>query len=219
MKDETVWLSQKQMAELFDKDRKTITENIQNVFKEGDLDENLVCRKFQHTAKDDKTYNVSFYNLDIIISVGYRVKSLRGTQFRIWATQKLKEYIIKGFVMDDERLIEGRVEKHILKNGKKELEGLGFRKQIFIKKSGMFLPPVLIIILKPIMLNYFMLPCKTNSTMLLPVQPRQKLFLFAQTVKKKIWDLQTGMVKLLLVSKRKLQKIIWKSWKIIIKKN
>jgi hypothetical protein len=109
--DETVWLSQKQMAELFDKDRKTITEHIQNVFKEGELAENSVCRKFQHTAKDGKKYNINFYNLDVIISVGYRVKSLRGTQFRIWATQKLREYIIKGFVMDDERLENGNVPK------------------------------------------------------------------------------------------------------------
>jgi hypothetical protein len=111
MKDETVWLSQKQMAELFDKDRKTITEHIQNVFKEEELAENSVCRKFQHTAEDGKIYDVNFYNLDVIISVGYRVKSLRGTQFRIWATQKLRDYIIKGFAMDDERLSEGRVRK------------------------------------------------------------------------------------------------------------
>lgn len=108
---DTVWLSQRQMAELFDKDRKTVTEHIQNVFKEGELEENSVCRKSQHTAADGKEYNVNFYNLDVIISVGYRVKSLRGTQFRIWATQKLKEYIVKGFVMDDERLSEGRVKK------------------------------------------------------------------------------------------------------------
>lgn len=101
---DTVWLSQAQMAELFQKDRKTITEHIGNVFKEGELIENLVCRKFQHTAADGKTYNVNFYNLDVIISVGYRVKSPRGTQFRIWATQKLREYIIKGFALDDERL-------------------------------------------------------------------------------------------------------------------
>lgn len=111
MQNESVWLSQKQMAELFDKDRKTITEHIQNVFKEGELAENSVRRKFQHTAKDGKTYNVNYYNLDVIISVGYRVKSQRGTQFRIWATQKLREYIIKGFAMDDERLAEGRVHK------------------------------------------------------------------------------------------------------------
>ena len=78
MQDETVWLSQKQMAELFDKDRKTITEHIQNIFKEGELEENSVCRKSQHTAEDGKIYGVNFYNLDVIISVGYRVKSLRG---------------------------------------------------------------------------------------------------------------------------------------------
>jgi len=93
LKEDTVWLSQKQMAELFDKDRKTITEHIQNVFKEQELAENLVCRKFQHTAQDGKNYSVNFYNLDVIISVGYRVSSLRGTQFRIWATQRLREYI------------------------------------------------------------------------------------------------------------------------------
>ncbi len=86
MKNETVWLSQAQMADLFQKDRKTITEHIGNVFKERELAEKSVCRKFQHTASDEKTYNVNFYNLDVIISVGYRVSSLRGTQFRIWAT-------------------------------------------------------------------------------------------------------------------------------------
>lgn len=111
MKDETVWLSQKQMAELFNKDRKTVTEHIQNVFKDGELAENSVCRKFQHTAEDKKQYIVNFYNLDVIISVGYRVNSLRGTQFRMWATRKLRDYIIKGFAMDDERLAEGRVAK------------------------------------------------------------------------------------------------------------
>ena len=111
MKDETVWLSQKQMAELFDKDVRTVNEHIKNVFLDGELAENSVIRKFRITASDGKMYDTNFYNLDVIISVGYRVNSLRGTQFRIWATQKLKEYIIKGFVMDDERLAEGRVKK------------------------------------------------------------------------------------------------------------
>lgn len=101
---DTVWLSQAQMADLFQKDRKTITEHITNVFAEGELDQISVCRKFQHTASDNKKYSVNFYNLDLIISVGYRVKSSRGTQFRIWATQQLKEYITKGFVIDSERL-------------------------------------------------------------------------------------------------------------------
>lgn len=108
MADETVWLTQEQMAELFDKGRSTITEHIQNIFSEGELDEKSVCRNFRRTASDGKEYQVKFYNLDVIISVGYRVKSVRGTQFRIWATQRLKEYIIKGFTIDDERLKEGK---------------------------------------------------------------------------------------------------------------
>ncbi|MBU1987419.1 virulence RhuM family protein [Patescibacteria group bacterium] len=111
IKDDTVWLSQKQMAELFDKDVRTINEHIKNVFFEGELAENSVIRKFRITASDGKMYITNFYNLDIIISVGYRVKSLHGTQFRIWATQKLRDYIIKSFAMDDERLAEGRVAK------------------------------------------------------------------------------------------------------------
>ena len=109
LENETVWLSQKQMAELFGKDRKTITEHIQNVFKDGELEKKSVCWESKHTANDGKSYKVRYYNLDVIISVGYRVKSLQGTQFRIWATNKLKEYIIKGFVMDDDRLADGRV--------------------------------------------------------------------------------------------------------------
>jgi hypothetical protein len=97
------------MAGLFDKDRKTITEHIGNIFKEGELEENSVCWKFQHTAEYGKVYDGTFYNLDVIISVGYRVHSLSGTQFRIWAAQRLKEYIMKGFIMDDERLSDGKV--------------------------------------------------------------------------------------------------------------
>jgi len=104
MENETVWLSQNQMAKLFDKDRKTITEHIQNVFKEGELKENSVCWKSQHTAEDDKIYSVNFYNLDVIISVGYRVKSQRGTRFRQWATARLREYLVQGFTMNDEFL-------------------------------------------------------------------------------------------------------------------
>jgi len=104
IEDETVWLTQDQMSELFDKGRSTIAEHIQNAFKEGELDEKSVCREFRRTGSDSKVYDVKHYNLDVIISVGYRVKSLQGTQFRIWATQRLREYIIKGFTLDDERL-------------------------------------------------------------------------------------------------------------------
>jgi hypothetical protein len=101
---ETIWLTQKQMAELFQKDVRTINEHIQNVFEEGELPSDSVIRKFRITAADGKTYETQHYNLDVIISVGYRVKSQRGTQFRIWATQRLREYLVKGFTMDDERL-------------------------------------------------------------------------------------------------------------------
>lgn len=104
MEDETVWLSIDQMAELFQRDRSVIGKHVRNVFKEGELNKESVWANFAHTAKDGKVYNVDYYNLDVIISVGYRVKSKRGTAFRIWANSVLKEYIIKGFVMDDERL-------------------------------------------------------------------------------------------------------------------
>jgi hypothetical protein len=104
MENETVWLTQAQMCELFDKNKRTISEHIRNIFSEGELQEEQVVRKFRTTAADGKNYLVAYYNLDVIISVGYRVKSHRGTQFRMWATQRLREYIIKGFTMDDERL-------------------------------------------------------------------------------------------------------------------
>lgn len=104
LQDETVWLTQKQMAELFQKDVRTISEHIQNAFEERELTQDSVVRKLRITASDGKGYDTLHYNLDVIISVGYRVKSLRGTQFRIWATQRLREYIVKGFAMDDDRL-------------------------------------------------------------------------------------------------------------------
>ncbi len=104
MEEETVWLPQGQMCELFQRDKSVVSRHISNIFKEGELDENSVVAKFATTASDDKKYIVNHYNLDVIISVGYRVKSHRGTQFRIWATQRLKEYIVKGFAMNDELL-------------------------------------------------------------------------------------------------------------------
>jgi len=101
---DTVWLTQKMMAELFGVEVNTINYHLKEVFKTAELSENAVIRKIRTTAGDGKNYETNFYNLDAIISVGYRVNSTRATQFRIWATQKLKEYIVKGFVLDDERL-------------------------------------------------------------------------------------------------------------------
>ncbi len=102
--NDTVWLSIDQMAELFQRDKSTISRHIKNVFAEGELSRDSVVANFATTAADGKTYQVDYYTLDVIISVGYRVKSVRGTQFRIWATSILKEYMKKGFAMDDERL-------------------------------------------------------------------------------------------------------------------
>ncbi len=106
--DETVWLPQKKMAELFGVQRPAITKHLKNIFDSGELEENSVSSILEHTAKDGKTYQTKHYNLDAILSVGYRVNSSQATQFRIWATKILKEFIIKGFAMDDERLKNGQ---------------------------------------------------------------------------------------------------------------
>ena len=102
--DETVWLTQAQLCELYQSSKANVSEHIKNIFEEGELEENSVVRKIRTTAADGKSYAVNHYNLDMIISLGYRIKSSVATQFRRWATERLKEYMIKGFTMDDERL-------------------------------------------------------------------------------------------------------------------
>lgn len=104
IENETVWLSLDQMTELFERDKSTISRHIKNVFTEGELDRNSVVVNFATTAADGKVYQVDYYNLDVIISVGYRVKSIRGTQFRIWANSVLKEYIVKGYAVNNNRI-------------------------------------------------------------------------------------------------------------------
>ncbi len=104
MQDETVWLTQAQLVELYQTSKSNVSEHIKNIFTDGELEENSVVREFRTTAADGKDYNTKHYNLDMIISLGYRVKSIVATQFRKWATERIKEYIIKGFTMDDERL-------------------------------------------------------------------------------------------------------------------
>lgn len=106
--NDTVWLTQQRIAELFGVDRTVITKHLNNIFKEGELNKDSVSAIFAHTANDGKKYKTNFYNLDAIISVGYRVNSTKATQFRIWATNTLKEFIIKGFVLDDDRLKDGK---------------------------------------------------------------------------------------------------------------
>jgi prophage maintenance system killer protein len=121
--EETVWLTQKQMAELFDRNRVAITQHIGNIFKEGELDENVVCKNSLHTTKHgaisgkSQLKTTKYYNLDVIISVGYRVKSLRGTQFRQWATQRLKDYLVQGYAINEKRLAQKQQEVEHLKTG------------------------------------------------------------------------------------------------------
>jgi len=115
----TVWLSQKQMAELFGKDVRTINEHIQNIFNTSELIEKSVVRKFRITADDGKNYLTNFYNLDMIISVGYRVNSIQGTQFRIWATNVLKKYLVDGYVLNEKRLSQ---QKEIFKEFKENID-------------------------------------------------------------------------------------------------
>jgi len=151
LEDETVWLTQAQMGQLFEKSRTTITEHIQHIFKEGELQEKVVCRNFRHTTQHGaiegktQTTTTTYYNLDVIISVGYRVKSKKGTQFRIWATNVLKNYLLKGYAVHQQiedikklsanhenRLIE--VEKKVdffVKSSLPPLEGIFYDGQIF----------------------------------------------------------------------------------------
>ena len=109
VEDETVWLTQKLIGVLFDKGRSTITEHLQNIFETGELDEKTVCRDFRHTAEDGKDYTTRFYNLDAIIAVGFRVNSTRATQFRQWAIGILRDFAIRGYVLDKERLKNGAI--------------------------------------------------------------------------------------------------------------
>jgi hypothetical protein len=132
LNEETVWLNQKQMGDLFDRDYKTISKHINNIFNEGELEKNSVVANFEITATDGKNYKVEFYNLDVIISVGYRVKSKRGTEFRIWANSILKDYLLKGYALD-----ERRFEKEYLPIWTKE-DGIIQNDEKFIKIKGKY---------------------------------------------------------------------------------
>lgn len=133
LENETVWLTQAHMAELFGKSKKTISEHIQNIFNEGELAEDAVVRNFRTTASDSKNYNVKYFNLDVIISVGYRVKSHQGTQFRIWATQRLKEYIVKGFALNDNRFKTGN-SMNYFNELQERLRGIRLSERFFYQK-------------------------------------------------------------------------------------
>ena len=133
--DENVWLTQDGIARLFDKGRSTIAEHLQTVFKEGELNEDSVCRNFRQTAADGKTYNTKFYNLDAIISVGYRVNSIRATQFRQWATNVLRNFAIKGYVLDKQRLENGQIfDEEYFENLLEEIREIRMSERKFYQK-------------------------------------------------------------------------------------
>ena len=138
--DENLWLSQKMIAKLFDKGRSTITEHLKEIFKSKELDEKSVCRNFRHTAKDGKSYDTNFYNLEAIISVGYRVNSKRATEFRIWATNVLKQFAIKGYVLDKKRLENGTfLNQEFFDNLVEEIREISVSERNFYQKNNRYL--------------------------------------------------------------------------------
>ena len=175
MQDETVWLTQEQMAELFQRDKSTISRHLKNIFAEGELDEKVVVAEFattsQHGAMEGRTQSniTKFYNLDVIISVGYRVKSQRGVQFRIWAANILKEYIKKGFAMDDDRLKDLGGGGYF-KSYWKESVTSGLLKRYFIVRYWKSMRPVLTTILTRKSPYNFSNGYRTRSIMPFPVR-------------------------------------------------
>lgn len=138
VENETVWLTQAQMTELFQTTRNNITLHIRNIFKEGELEESSVCKESLLTAADGKRYKTKFYSLDVIISVGYRVKSIRGTQFRIWANKILKDYLLRGYSVNQRLLyMESHIDRRLLEHDKR-LDDLTDKVDFFIRTS---LPP------------------------------------------------------------------------------
>jgi len=173
LRDENIWLTQAKIAELFGVDRTVVTKHLSNIFKSGELDEKVVCANFAHTTQHGaieglfQTKEVKFYNLDAIISVGYRVNSAQATQFRIWATERLKEYIIKGFTMDDERLKnpENIFGQDYFEEQLARIRDIRSSERRFYQKLPIFMLNVVrIIMLTVIQPKNFLLPCKTNFT-------------------------------------------------------
>jgi len=168
LRDENIWLTQDKIALLFGVKRPAITKHLKNIFESGELNENSVSSILEHTAGDGKIYKTKFYNLDAILSVGYRVNSAQATQFRIWATERLKEYIIKGFTMDDERLKNPRniFGKDYFEEQLARIRDIGQAKGACIKKSLIYMlsvaPTILRTATSP---SNSLRQCKTSSTL------------------------------------------------------
>ena len=185
---DTVWLSADQMAELFQRDKSTISRHIKNIFTEGELVRDSVVAKFATTATDGKTYQVEYYNLDVIISVGYRVKSKRGTQFRIWATGILKEYMRKGFALDDERLKNlGAVDTS---RNCWSASGISApQKKYFTGRFWKSMLPASTMIPMRRFLSSFSEKSRIKSTMPFMGKQRLRSFTRERTLKRNLWDL------------------------------
>jgi len=139
LEQETVWLTQKQIATLFKIERSVITKHLSNVFKDKELEQSSVCAKIAHTAPDGKVYQTIFYNLDVIISVGYRVNSSRATQFRIWATNILKQHLIDGYTLNEKRLKEQELKLKALQRAVALIGSMNDRKQLEYREAmGLF---------------------------------------------------------------------------------
>ena len=184
---DTVWLSIDQMAELFQRDRSVIGKHVRNIFKEGELQKEAVWAKFAHTAADGKVYDVDYYNLDVIISVGYRVKSQRGVQFRIWATGILKEYMRKGFALDDERLKNLGGDGYF-KELLERIRDIRASEKVFYRQCLKSTRPVLTMI--PRRKSPFSFSRKSKTRFIMPFmdKPRRRSFTHAPMRRKNLWD-------------------------------
>lgn len=193
VKDETLWLTQKAMAELFDVNSQAITKHLKNIFDEGELSKEATCSKMEQVQKEGERLvkrNVEFYNLDAIISVGYRVNSQKATKFRIWATAILKEYIQKGFVLDDERLKQGNTVfgKDYFRELLERIRSIRASERRIGSRLQIFLPSAVLITIPSLRLRASStLWCRINFITLLPGRQRQKLYITVPIIPKKIW--------------------------------
>lgn len=196
IKDETIWLTQKAMAELFEIDKSGISRHLKNIFESGELDENVVVAKIaiptKHGAIPDKEQlsPTNYYNLDAIISVGYRVDSIRATHFRKWATSVLKEYMIKGFAIDDERLKQGKTAfgKDYFKELLERIRSIRASERRICSRLPIFMRNAVLTTIKMhLQQRIFMQWCKINFTMRLQVKRVRKLCIRTPITKRKIW--------------------------------
>lgn len=189
-KRETIWTTQKGMAELFDIGIPAISKHLKNIFEDGELNESSVVSKMETTANDGKKYNTTFYNLDAIIAVGYRVNSFKATQFRIWATSVLKEYLIKGFALDDDRLKQGTriFNKDHFRELVERIQEIRASERMFYEKiTDIFRDCSDITILNHPFLKDSMRQFRTNFTMLYISIQLRRLSKNVQTLLNHIW--------------------------------